>query len=65
MSNRSFRTGDTVALSHAQTIPVRYRGRTGFVTGRERFRNGFRYLVEFAGRRANPLPVSARFLTAV
>lgn len=62
---RTFRNGDWVTLSHAKQIPQRYRGRTAEVVGKEKFRDSVRYLVSFGSRRVEPLPVAARFLTAL
>jgi len=60
---KQFKKNSSVRVGAVQSVPLRYQGRTGTVVGTETVGRGFRYLIDFGGRRANPLPVASRFLT--
>ena len=61
---KSIHEGDFVTLSRHASIPLRYRGRTATVVDMFRSkRGGKRALVDFPGRRVNPLEIAANQLT--
>ena len=66
MSLNTFKIGSEVRLGNQNSIPVRYQGRTGVLVGTERNTAGtLKFLVSFPGRRAMPLPVNLRQITAL
>ena len=58
----TFHNGDTVRVGTSLRIPMRYRGRTGIVVGKERLNKSTRFFVELP-QRATPLAVTASQLT--
>ena len=58
--------GSRVRMSKNRGIPQRYHGRAGYVVGKSLSPRGAKQLlVDFPGRRATPLAVNERFITAL
>lgn len=58
--------GTEVRVGNQNSIPVRYRGRTGYIAGTTVNNRGTeQFLVSFGARRAAPLPLNARQFSVV
>ena len=66
MSRNMFKTGSEVRVGHQNSIPVRYQGRLGILVGTQQNNRGTQqFLVSFPGRRATPLVVNSRQISAL
>lgn len=60
---KRIRQGDFVRLGFHSSIPVRYQGRTATVVDTFKSGRGTRALLDFPGRRVNPLEMPLSRLT--
>lgn len=60
------KNGSEVRLGKNRSVPIRYQGRTGFVVGKTQSKRGAQHLlVDLTPRRATPLAVNAKFVSAL
>ena len=62
----TIKNGTEVRLGKNKSVPLRYQGRTGTLVGKTQSKRGAQQLlVDLAPRRAAPLAVNAKFVSAV
>lgn len=61
-----FKNGTAVQLGKNKSVPIRYQGRTGVIVGKTQSKRGAQHLlIDLAPRRATPLAVNAKFVSAL